>query len=102
MELEVFGKRERKNAIIVADFIWPVSNLILTLVVYYVRHWTFMHLWLGGISLLALPCLYFIPESPRWLAINNKVYILCFFNVLYFIKMWQTVHHPARMDFFYV
>ena len=73
MELEVFGKRERKNAIIVADFIWPVSNLILTLVVYYVRHWTFMHLWLGGISLLALPCLYFIPESPRWLAINNKV-----------------------------
>ena len=31
-----------------------------------------MHLWTGIISLTAWPCFFFIPESPRWLAINGK------------------------------
>ena len=52
---------------------WPVSHSLLTLIVYFVRHWTQIHFWVGGISCFALPCFYFLPESPRWLASNGKI-----------------------------
>ena len=47
------------------DFLWPVCNLLLILVIYFVRHWTDQHLVVGALGLLALPCFLVLPESPR-------------------------------------
>ena len=35
--VEVFGKAERKNAILAKEFVFPISQLVLTLIVYFVR-----------------------------------------------------------------
>lgn len=72
MTLEVFDRFGRKTIALVKDFLWPVSHSILTLIVYNVRNWTHIHFWVGGISCLALPCFYFLSESPRWLASNKR------------------------------
>ena len=47
------------------DFLWPICNLLLILVIYFVRHWTDQHLVVGSLGLLALPCFLVLPESPR-------------------------------------
>ena len=47
------------------DFLWPICNLLLILVIYFVRHWTDQHLVVGALGLLALPCFLVLPESPR-------------------------------------
>ena len=73
MTLEVFDRFGRKTIALVKDFLWPVSHSILTLIVYNVRNWTHIHFWVGGISCFALPCFYFLPESPRWLASNKQI-----------------------------
>ena len=39
---------------------------------YDIIDWTWMHIWTGIISMTAWPCFFFIPESPRWLAINGN------------------------------
>ena len=53
-----------------SDF--PFSMYIFTAIVYFNRHWTYMHLSIGILTLLSLPIWFFLPESPRWLASNNK------------------------------
>ena len=72
MTLEVFDRFGRKTIALVKDFLWPVSHSVLTLIVYHVRNWTHIHFWVAGISCLALPCFYFLSESPRWLASNKR------------------------------
>ena len=72
MTLEVFDKHHRKTVVIVKDFLWPVAQIILTLIIYLVRHWVQLHFWIGGLGCMAIPCLYLIPESPRWLANNGR------------------------------
>ena len=70
--LEIFDKNHRQTVIIVKDFLWPISQMILTLIAYNDRRWQNVHFWVGGLGLAALPCLYMIPESPRWCANNGK------------------------------
>ena len=70
--LEIFDPENRKTVIIVKDFMWPTCNLFLIVFVYYVRHWTNLHLVIGALGLLGLPCFLILPESPRWLANNGK------------------------------
>ena len=72
LTLEVFDKDHRKNVVIVKDFLWPLAQMILTLIIYLVRHWVQLHFWIGGLGCIAIPCLYLIPESPRWLANNGR------------------------------
>ena len=45
----------------------------MALIVYLNRTWTGIHIWCGIASACALIPWYIIPESPRWLAQNNKV-----------------------------
>jgi MFS family permease len=40
MTMEAFGNHHRKTVIIVKDFLWPVSQIVLVLIVYYNRNWT--------------------------------------------------------------
>ena len=70
--LEIFDKDNRQTVIIVKDFLWPISQMILTLIAYYDRRWQNVHFWVGGLGLAAIPCLALIPESPRWCANNGK------------------------------
>ena len=72
MTLEIFDKHHRKSVVIFKDFLWPGAQMILILIVYLVRHWSQLHFWIGGLGLMAFPCLYLIPESPRWLANNGR------------------------------
>ena len=71
MTLEIFDKHHRKSVVIFKDFLWPTAQMILILIVYLVRHWSQLHFWFGGLGLIAFPCLYLVPESPRWLANNG-------------------------------
>merc|ERR1712156_23642 len=72
MTLELFDPQHRRAVILVRDFLWPTSNLILILVIYLVRNWTNQHLVVGALGLLGLPCFLILPESPRWLANNGR------------------------------
>jgi MFS family permease len=72
MTMEAFGNHHRKTVIIVKDFLWPVSQIVLVLIVYYNRNWTDLHLWIGVVCCGGFPCFFILPESPRWLANNNR------------------------------
>merc|ERR1712241_497360 len=73
LTLELFGKEYRKSIAMVKDFFAPMSELVLVIIIYFVRHWTFIHLWAGIGCLIPLPLYFIVPESPRWLAINGKL-----------------------------
>ena len=69
--MEAFGQNQRRTVMLFKEFFWPLSQLIQILVVYFVRHWTTLHLSMGTICLASLPFFLVLPDSPRWLA-NNK------------------------------
>ena len=73
LTLELFGKEYRKSVVMTKDFISPVSQLILVLIIYTSRHWKYIHLWTGIACLVPFPCYFFVPESPRWLSLNGKI-----------------------------
>ena len=50
----------------------PIKDLIFTAIIYYSRTWTQIHLWTGILAGCALPLFALVPESARWLAMNNK------------------------------
>ena len=72
ISLEIFDQHTRKTMIIVKDFFGPLAAFVLIFIVYNVRHWTDMHLWVGACAALGLPCFFVLPESPRWLANNGR------------------------------
>ena len=70
--IEIFSKDRRKNAVVLKEVLWPIGGLGLVIVFYLTRHWTYFHLWTGGLCAVALPAFLIIPESPRWLSANSK------------------------------
>ena len=70
--IEIFSKDRRKNAVVIKEILWPIGGLGLVIVFYLTRHWTYFHLWTGGLCAFALPAFLIIPESPRWLSANIK------------------------------
>ena len=72
LTLELFGKDYRGNAVVAEGLSWCFGQLISVLVFYLTRHWTYLHLWIGIISVLGLPAFLIIPESPRWLITQGK------------------------------
>ena len=70
--IEIFSKDRRKNAVVIKEILWPIGGLGLVIVFYLTRHWTYFHLWTGGLCAFALPAFLIIPESPRWLSANSK------------------------------
>ena len=51
----------------------PLGQCILTLIAYLNRTWTGIHIWCGVATAFTLIPAFLIPESPVWLAQNNKV-----------------------------
>ena len=70
--MELFGKDYRSYAVVAEGLSWCFGQLISVLVFYLTRHWTYLHLWIGIISVLGLPAFLIIPESPRWLIIQGN------------------------------
>ena len=50
----------------------PFSPMIFALILYLSRTFTEIHLYHGLATLVILPFYFIVPESPRWLAQNNK------------------------------
>ena len=73
LTLELFGKEYRKSIAMVKDFFAPMSELVLVIIIYSTRQWTYIHIWAGVAILIPLPLYFIIPESPRWLAMNGKI-----------------------------
>ncbi len=58
--------------VIVKEFAWPFTSLVLVLLAYYSNHWTYLHLFTGLFSAIGIVTAFFMPESIRWLASNNR------------------------------
>ena len=71
----------------------PLYYFVAAIIVYFSRHWSHVHIGIGIAGLSFIPAC-FIPESPRWLAQNNRyeeafdvinflfkkiMYLFCFF-----------------------
>ena len=52
---------------------FPLGQCVLTLIAYLNRTWTGIHIWCGVATAFTLIPAFLIPESPVWLAQNNKV-----------------------------
>ena len=50
-------------------------QLVLFLVVYFVRHWVHLHLAAGILSLLSIPSFLIISESPRCTVFQNYFFV---------------------------
>ena len=72
LTLELFGKEYRQTIAMVKDFFAPMSELVLVVIIYTTRQWTYIHIWAGLGCLLPLPLYFILPESPRWLAVNGR------------------------------
>ena len=68
--LEMFSSKWRH--IFPAIYAMPLDFYIFVLIAYLNRTWTGIHIWVGITLSLILPLYWIIPESPRWLAQNQK------------------------------
>ena len=50
----------------------PTSEFVFALVLYLNRTFTGIHLYCGILSMVILPFYFILPESPRWLAQNDR------------------------------
>jgi len=67
---EMYTSKWRFVTYIIAAF--PTYALVTSLILYLNRTFSGIHLWGGLVSLCNLPFYFIIPESPRWLAQNNR------------------------------
>ena len=68
--LEMFSSKWRH--IFPAIYAMPLDFYIFVLIAYLNRTWTGIHIWVGITLALILPLYWILPESPRWLAQNQK------------------------------
>ena len=50
----------------------PLGTVVYAGILYYGRTWTSVHLWTGICAGLSLPLFALVPESVRWLALNDR------------------------------
>ena len=68
--MEIFAPKWRH--IFPVIFSMPFDFYTLLLIAYLNRTWTGIHIWVGITLALILPLYWILPESPRWLAQNQK------------------------------
>ena len=69
---EIFSKEHRQKGVLIQEVSVVTAEVGIVMVFYLTRHWTYFHLWAGGICCLAFPAFLVLPESPRWLSVNSK------------------------------
>ncbi|KFQ05008.1 Solute carrier family 22 member 7, partial [Leptosomus discolor] len=58
---------------ILSSIFWSIGNMLLAMVAYLVREWHWLLVAVTGPCLLSIVCLWWVPESARWLIANGKV-----------------------------
>ncbi|NXI13077.1 S22A7 protein, partial [Irena cyanogastra] len=58
---------------ILSSIFWSVGNMMLALTAYLVREWHWLLVTVTGPCLLSIVCLWWVPESARWLVARGKV-----------------------------
>ncbi|KFV56383.1 Solute carrier family 22 member 7, partial [Gavia stellata] len=58
---------------ILTSIFWSIGNMLLAMVAYLVREWHWLLVAVTGPCLLSVVCLWWVPESARWLIANGKV-----------------------------
>ncbi|NXJ15306.1 S22A7 protein, partial [Odontophorus gujanensis] len=58
---------------VLTSIFWSVGNMLLALTAYLVREWHWLLVAVTGPCLLSIVCLWWVPESARWLIANGKV-----------------------------
>ncbi|NWX43978.1 S22A7 protein, partial [Steatornis caripensis] len=58
---------------ILTSIFWSIGNMLLAVVGYLVREWHWLLVAVTGPCLLSIVCLWWVPESARWLIANGKV-----------------------------
>ncbi|XP_068025854.1 solute carrier family 22 member 7 [Melanerpes formicivorus] len=58
---------------ILISVFWSVGNMLLAMVAFLVRQWHWLLVAVTGPCLLSIVCLWWVPESARWLIANGKV-----------------------------
>nr|XP_021390558.1 solute carrier family 22 member 7 [Lonchura striata domestica] len=58
---------------ILISIFWSVGNMLLALAAYLVREWHWLLVAVTGPCLLSIICLWWVPESARWLIAKGKV-----------------------------
>ncbi|XP_010015248.1 PREDICTED: solute carrier family 22 member 7 [Nestor notabilis] len=58
---------------ILTSIFWSIGNMLLAMVAYLVREWHWLLVAVTGPCLLSIVCLWWVPESARWLIANGQV-----------------------------
>ncbi|NWS99673.1 S22A7 protein, partial [Mionectes macconnelli] len=58
---------------ILSSIFWSVGNMLLAMVAYLVREWHWLLVAVTGPCLLSIVCLWWVPESARWLIAKGKM-----------------------------
>ncbi|NWR61054.1 S22A7 protein, partial [Bucorvus abyssinicus] len=58
---------------ILSSIFWSIGNMLLAMVAYLVREWHWLLVAVTGPCLLSIVCLWWVPESARWLIATGKV-----------------------------
>merc|ERR1719189_1735347 len=73
---------------------FPLYYFVLTFIVYFSTHWSHIHIGVAMACLSFIPAC-FIPESPRWLAQNNR-HEEAFEVMICFVHIWANDFSPFR------
>ncbi|KAK7070869.1 hypothetical protein SK128_003135 [Halocaridina rubra] len=96
LSLEVCEVKNRSLVGIVTGFPWAVGTIIWGGLAYLIRDWRYLKLTNSLPTLLALPCLYFLDESPRWLIVQGDHTRTM--KVLRKAARWNKVELPSETD----
>nr|CDJ96318.1 Major facilitator superfamily MFS-1 domain containing protein [Haemonchus contortus] len=71
--MEITGKEYRSIVGSLLQAPWACGYAFLALVAYLTKSWTTIHMITVGLHCIALVFIHFLPESPRWLILMNRV-----------------------------
>ncbi|XP_071661897.1 solute carrier family 22 member 7 isoform X3 [Patagioenas fasciata] len=71
--MEWVDTQHRTFSGILTSTFWSIGNMLLAMVAYLVREWHWLLVAVTGPCLLSFVCLWWVPESARWLIANSKV-----------------------------
>ncbi|CAI2356590.1 unnamed protein product [Caenorhabditis sp. 36 PRJEB53466] len=70
--MEITGTKYRSIVGSLIQAPWACGYAFLALIAYLTKSWTMIHLTCVILHIISLMLLYFLPESPRWLILNNR------------------------------